>query len=108
MQRINQMDMNNTPFNIDRKYGRAVDGAENIPMPFTNITSKNSEAFLRDLNLQSELIKKKLGKLRDRLIEIPVDEEIKTVIIDFDTLSGIIKLVDNLHISFEKLFDSAK
>lgn len=107
MKRINKMDMNNTPFEVDSKFVHSKDSAYSIPMNFSGVSKKNSERFLREVNNLASKVLKDIEKLKAEVEAIPVDREIDTVVLDIEYVNRISKLVENISVSFSKIVDSA-
>lgn len=103
MRKLNNMDMNNTPFDVPSGIVGKRDGSVVLPNRFSSANGINSEKLARQINLNASKVMEAISKLNSAVREIPVDEEIKVVTLDLETVERIQTLVDNVHISFQEL-----
>ena len=103
MKRINNMDMNNTPFTIPSGMISNMDGSVNVPNKFTSATNMNSEKIAMQINDGATDVFERIDKLKAEISSIPIDEELGMVTLDLEILKSIQRLTESVYISFEEL-----
>lgn len=103
MKRINNMDMNNTPFTIPSGMISNMDSSVNVPNKFISATSMNSEKIAMQINDGATDVFERIDKLKAEISSIPIDEELGMVTLDLEILKSIQRLTESVYISFEEL-----
>lgn len=103
MKRINNMDMNNTPFTIPSGMIGNMDSSVNVPNKFTSATNMNSEKIAMQINHGATDVFERIDKLKAEISSIPIDEELGMVTLDLEILKSIQRLTESVYISFEQL-----
>jgi hypothetical protein len=108
MRKLNNMDMNNTPFDVPSGIVGKKDSSVALPNRFSSANGVNSEKLARQINNNASRVLTAISKLDSAVREIPVDDEISVVTLDLETVQRIQSLVDNVHISFQELVKLGK
>ena len=103
MKRINNMDMNNTPFTIPSGMISNMDSSVSVPNKFISATSMNSEKIAMQINDGATDVFERINKLKAEISSIPIDEELGMVTLDLEILKSIQRLAENVYVSFEDL-----
>lgn len=103
MKRINNMDMNNTPFTIPSGMISNMDSSVSVPNKFISATSMNSEKIAMQINDGATDVFERINKLKAEISSIPIDEELGMVTLDLEILKSIQRLAENVYVSFEEL-----
>ena len=103
MRKINNMDLNNTPFDVAGTIIGKSDAAVQLPNRFSSANGVNSERLARQINAKASAVIKAISKLEDEVNQIPIDEEIDVVTLDIDVIQRIQSLIKNVYVSFDEL-----
>lgn len=108
MQKLNNMDMNNTPFEVSGGIISRKDSAVTVPNRFSSANGINVEKLARQINTGASKVIQSISKLNEEIASIPVDEELDTVTLDSSYIKRIQSLIDNVYVSFENLLKTSR
>lgn len=108
MQKLNNMDMNNTPFEVSGGIISKRDSAVSIPNRFSSANGVNVEKLARQINRDASKVLDSISKLNDEVSSIAVDEDIDSVTLDASYVKRIQSLIDNVYVSFDNLLKTSR
>lgn len=108
MQKLNNMDMNNTPFEVAGGIISRKDSAVSIPNRFSSANGVNVERLARQINSGATKVLESISKLNDEIASIAIDEDIDSVTLDASYVKRIQSLIDNVYVSFNNLTKTTK
>lgn len=111
MKNISGMDYDNTPFSIPGKMVSGQDSPATINVPYANANRRNVESVIKQINAYSKEARDALDAIKAELevfAEIDSMSDVEGVTISLDTLKRILKLAEQLNLSFENLLKTTE
>lgn len=112
MKNISGMDYDNTPFNIPGKMVSGQDSPAMINVPYAvNANRRNVESVIKQINTYSKDARIALSAIKEELevfAEIESMSDVEGITISLDKLKGILKLAEQLNLSFENLLKATE
>jgi DNA primase large subunit len=108
MTKISGIDYDNTPFSIPGKMITGADEAVSVRNTFSTVNRRNLDIVVRHINDNAKKMKESIDALNKEFQWFHLDHELEVVTMEADHFPRILKLLENLNVTFENLLKATE